>query len=405
MIADYFSLALKNLKKRGLRSWLTMLGIFIGIAAVVSLISLSQGLETAVIGQFSSLDPDKLLVQNSGTGFGPPGSTAVESLTEHDLNLIKSVSGVDEAITRLIRVVSLEYNKIKLFKTVGSIPPNQEHIDIIYDALNAGVESGRLLNDKDRGKIVLGSNFLTDDDFDKKINVGTNIKIQGKDFEVIGFLKKSSTFIINDAILMPEDDLKDILKIDDEIDLIIIQIRDNNKIVQVAQDIERTLRKDRNEKLGEEDFSVQTPLESLSAVSTVLNVIGLIVSGIAAISLLIGGIGIANTMFTSVLERRKEIGIMKAIGARNKDILYIFIIESSLLGLVGGLVGAILGLALAFIISSLAGSFLGGISLQVQISYPLIFSSIVFSLALGLLFGAIPAYQASRLNPVEALRK
>lgn len=405
MIKDYFSLALKNLKKRGLRSWLTMLGIFIGIAAVVSLISLSQGLETAVIGQFSSLDPDKLLVQNSGAGFGPPGSTAVTSLAEHDLNLIKSISGVDEAITRLIRSVSLEYNKIKLFKTVGSIPPNQNHIDIIYDSFNAEVESGRLLNDKDRGKIVLGSNFLTDDDFNKKINIGTNLKIQGRDFEVIGFLKKSSTFIINDAILMPEQDLKDILNIDDEIDLIVVQIQDENKIVQVAENIERALRKDRKEKLGEEDFSVQTPLQSLSAVSTVLNVIGLIVSGIAAISLLIGGIGIANTMFTSVLERRKEIGIMKAIGARNKDILFIFMIESSLLGLVGGIVGAFLGLALAFSISSLAGSFLGGISLQVQISYPLVLGSIIFSLVLGLLFGAIPALQASKLNPTEALRK
>ena len=111
MIKDYFSLALKNLKHRGLRSWLTMLGIFIGIAAVVALISLGQGLQQAVTGQFSTLSIDKLIIQNSGTGFGPPGSTAIRKLTSHDLDLIKNIQGVKLATGRLIRMVKIEYNK------------------------------------------------------------------------------------------------------------------------------------------------------------------------------------------------------------------------------------------------------------------------------------------------------
>ena len=404
MFTDYFLLALNNLRKRGLRSWLTMLGIFIGIAAVVSLISLGQGLEQAVIGQFASLDPDKLVVENTQAGFGPPGSLAVKKLTDKDAKLIESVSGVDNVIPRLIRAVSVEYNKARLFKSIASLPEDAEQVAIVYDALNSGAEQGRLLTEKDRGKIVLGSSYLETEDFGKKIRVGTTLKIQGKDFEVIGFLEKTSTFFVNDAILMPEKDLKYILDIGNEIDLIVVQIKDQDEIEQVATNIEHALRKDRNQKLGEEDFSVQTPLQSLSAISTILNVINITITGIAAISLLIGGIGIANTMFASVLERKKEIGIMKSIGARNRDILSIFVIESALLGLAGGIIGAVIGLGLAFLVSGIALSSLG-ISLMITISWSLVGGAILFSLTLGLLFGLLPAFQASKLSPVEALRK
>lgn len=404
MLKDYFSLAFSNLKHRGLRSWLTMLGIFIGIAAVVSLISLGNGLENAVLGQFASLDADKLTIQNSGNGFGPPGSTSVVSLNSHDIEIIESAKGVDEVIPRLIRVVSVEYNKIRQFMYIADVPNDKTKREIIIDSLNVKLAEGRFLEEEDKKKVVLGSDF-TDDSFDKPIRVGSDIKIQGESFEVIGILEKGSTFQINSVILMPTDDLKSILKIDDKIDLIVVQILDKNKIEQVAQEIENKLRKDRKEKLGEETFAVQTPLQSVSSISTVLNIINLIVSGIAAISLLIGGIGIANTMFTSVLERTKEIGIMKSIGAKNRDVMLIFIIESAFLGLVGGIIGVALGLSLAFGISSVTGAFLGGIELQVQISIPLIAGSILFSLALGLFFGLVPAYQASKLNPVEALRK
>ncbi|MDO8509206.1 MAG: ABC transporter permease [Nanoarchaeota archaeon] len=403
MIRDYIILALKNIKNRGLRSWLTMLGIFIGIAAVVSLISLGDALQQAITGQFATLDADKLVVQNAGTGFGPPGSTVVNKLNEHDLRVLSSVSGVKETIPRLIRIVKVDFNKVSDFSYIASMPDNKVQLEIIYDSLNIELESGRLLEASDRGKVVLGNDF-TDDRFGKKVRIGSMLKIQGKEFEVIGILKKASTFQINSVILMAESELMDILNIDDEIDMIIVQVVDKNQIEDVAQRIAVELREDRDLKEGEDDFSVQSPVQSVETINTILGVIRIVITGIASISLLIGGIGIANTMFTSVLERTREIGVMKAIGAKNKDILYIFLFESAFLGLVGGIVGIIIGLSLAFLASGVASSFLG-IDFIVSISFPLVLFSLSFSFLIGVLSGIIPAFQASRLNPIEALRK
>ncbi|MEK6855155.1 MAG: ABC transporter permease [Nanoarchaeota archaeon] len=405
MLKDSFFLAVRNVRKRGIRSWLTMLGIFIGIAAVVSLISLGQGLQTAITGQFATLSTDRLVVSNAETGFGPPGSTAIKKLTEHDLDIVSSTPGVKIAASRLIRIVKAEYNSLSGFEFVGSVPKDKEGAELLYDSFSIKVEEGRLLESTDRGKVVLGSDFIANNPYDKLLRVGSQLKIQGKNFEVIGILKRASTFQLNSVILMPEEDLKEILKIGDEIDLIAVQVENPDEIERVAENIERRLRKDRDEKEGEEDFSVQTPVQAIESVNTVLDIVNIVVTGIAAISLLIGGIGIANTMFTSVLERTREIGVMKSIGAQNKDILSIFIIESSLLGLVGGIVGAAIGLSLALVASSFANSFLGEPIFQVTPSIPLLLSAISFSLAIGILSGIIPAYQASRLNPVEALRK
>lgn len=401
---DYFYLALGNLKHRGLRSWLTMLGIFIGIAAVVSLISLGQGLQETITGQFSTLDADKLIIENIGTGFGPPGSTSVRKLTDQDLKLIERINGVEFAIPRSIRVVTVDLGNEIEFIPVMSLPGGDDEIKVIEDTLNLKISEGKFLEANDRKKIVVGTH-LKEDHFDGKLRVGKRIEVQEEKFEVIGILENTGNFFINNAIFMAEEDLEEILDIEGEIDIIVVQVEDRDRIEEVAKDIERKLRKDRNLKPGEEDFSVQTPLQAVSTVNTVLNVINLVVTGIAAISLLIGGVGIANSMYTSVLERTRDIGIMKSVGARNKDILFIFMIESGLLGLVGGIIGAILGLGLAFAISVLVGNVLGGIDLQVSFSLPLVLAAISFSLLVGMLSGILPAVQASKLNPVEALRK
>ncbi len=404
MIKDYFWLGLNNLRRRKLRSWLTMIGIFIGIAAVVSLISLGQGLQSAVTAQFATLSTDKLTIQNSGTGFGAPGSTVVEKLTEHDLKLIENTKGVDIVISRLIRVVEIKYNGVSKFKYIGNLPEDKERADLVYESMGLKAEYGRLINPGDSGKVALGANIVKKEEFDKEIKVGKTINIQGRDFEVVGILEKGSSFQTNDVVLMMEDYMKEILNIGDEIDLIIAQVEEPDEINTVADSIEEVLRKDRNLEKGKEDFSVQTPLESIGTVNSILSSVNVVVVGIAMISLIVGGIGIANTMYTSVLERKNEIGTMKAIGARNSDVLMIFLIESGLLGLTGGIVGALIGIGLSFIVASSANNIFGIQIISVQISYPLLISSIMFSFLIGILSGLIPSIQASKLRPVDALR-
>ncbi|MEK6898911.1 MAG: ABC transporter permease [Nanoarchaeota archaeon] len=403
MLKDYLDLATKNVRKRGIRSWLTMLGIFIGIAAVVSLISLGSGLQNAITGQFSTLDPDKLVITNAETGFGPPGATAIKKLSQHDLDIINRVNGIDVVVQRLIRVASFEYNEITGYEYIVNIPEDSKQIKVIYDTLNVGLESGRLLSSNDRNKVVLGSDF-TNDDYGKAISVGKRVTIQGRQFQVVGILKKASSFQINNVILMSDEDMRNLLDIGDEFDILVVQVKDRSELSKIKNEVERALRRDRNLKIGEEDFSVQTPEQSIQTINTILGAINLVIGGIAAISLLVGGIGITNTMYTSVLERTREIGVMKAIGAKNKDILAIFVTESSILGFVGGVIGIIIGLFLAFAVSYAMKLFIPGIPFDVTISFPLVLFSLVFSLVIGGIAGIFPAIQASNLRPVEALR-
>src|SRR3989344_1976674 len=315
------SLALNNLKRRQVRSALTLLGIIIGIAAIISLISLGQALQGAITGQFSTLSADKLTIQNSGTGFGPPGSTTVNKLTSYDQKLIERVDHVDEVVPRLIRIGSVEYNKAKTFEYLVNILEDEKKNKIIYDSFGVTVEQGRLLNANDMGKVLLGNDFTSLEKFDKQVRVGSQISIQGKSFEVVGILERASSFQVNSVIFMTDEDLKEILKLDDEIDLLVVQVDNEKNVELTSEKIRDTLRKDRDLELGEEDFAVETPLQALASVNNILNVINIIIVSIAAISLIIGSVGVMNTMYTSVLERTKEIGTMKAIGAKNKDIL------------------------------------------------------------------------------------
>jgi putative ABC transport system permease protein len=206
-------------------------------------------------------------------------------------------------------------------------------------------------------------------------------------------------------MVLPREDLKEILEIEDEFDILVAQVKDIDEIEKIKEDISNALRKNRNLEVGEEDFAIQTPQEALGGIKDILNIVKLIVGAIAAISLLVGGLGIASTMFTSVVERTKEIGIMKSIGARNEDILYLFLIEAGLLGVVGGIFGALIGMSLAFLVEYGFGIYIPGIPFDVKISYNLLLGAVGFSFLVGAVSGIIPARQAARLKPVEALRK
>jgi putative ABC transport system permease protein len=380
-----------------------LIGIFIGIAAVVALISLGNGLQQAITGQFATLSADRLLIQNAGDAFGPPGAGSIAKLTEHDKKLVEEVSGVTRVLSRYVRIARMDFNKVAGFEFLSSLPSETDDFTYFIDSLSLKAGEGRFPEAGERGKIILGSGF-TENTYGKPLRVGTTVAIQGETFEVAAILEETGSFQFNTAIFMGEEDFKTIFEIEDEIDFLVAQVADRGQVEQVAEGIKRTLRKDRNEKEGAETFSVESPLQALSAINTILIGINAVIAGIAAISLIVGGVGVANTMYTSVIERTKEIGTMKALGAHNRDILKVFLIESALLGLVGGIGGALIGLALAFAVSGIASQALGGITLAVTLSYPLIGAAILFAFILGICAGTIPALQASRLNTVEALR-
>ena len=404
MLGDFFKISVNNLKRRRLRSWLTMIGIFIGIAAVVSLITLGQGLQTAIEGQIGALDADTLTVQNAGSGLGPPGSTVIKKLNDHDLDLIEKVKGVESVTPVLLRTVELKFNQRVNYALLRGIPEEPEFYEKFYETQGIKAQEGRLLKEGDSGKVFLGNNFAKKTKFGKKVSVGKTIIIAGEEFEVVGIMEGSGSILLNDAVATFYSEVKEVLDIDDEIDIIGVTVEGSEIAEETAERIERTLRKDRDLKEGEEDFSVQTPSQVLGTVTNILTAVNVVVVGIAMISLLVGGIGIANTMYTSVLERKKEIGTMKAIGARNSDILMIFLIESGLLGLIGGLIGVIIGISIALGVAVLANTAFGNQIIVLSFSIPLIFSVVTFSFLIGILSGSIPSYQASKLKPVDALR-
>jgi putative ABC transport system permease protein len=405
MILDHFQIATRNLRRRKLRSWLTMIGIIIGITAVVSLISMGQGLKVAITSQFGDVGTDKLTIQASG-GFGPPGTAVVRPLTKETLRRIEQVNGVKISAGRLVRAGKLEFNSKTGFGYAESLPDGEART-LVEASDNLEPFSGRLLRNGDSGKIVVGNNLYSQDvGFGKPITVGSKVLVQGKPFVVIGVLQKKGNFILDNSILVNEQDVRDTFNISSEVyDIITVQVQDGANINSVQSNIERLLRKERDVKEGEEDFTVQTPQAIIAQVNSTLFAVQIFVYIIAGISIVVGGIGIMNTMFTSVLERTRDIGIMKAIGARNSTIFSLFFVESGLIGMIGGIVGALCGAGLATLLAFLGRSLLGGGIVRAEISIWLILSSIFGAFLLGSVFGIIPAMRASKLHPVDALKR
>lgn len=405
MISDYFKLSLNNLKQRGLRSWLTMLGIFIGIAAVVSLISLGQGLQSAINDQFQTLGADKITI-TAGSGFsGPPGSGfSTAKLTPHDVDLIKKVSGVKNIATMAFKQAKVIYRDEIKYTFVYGLPLEEGTREIVESMNNVKITEGKKLKQGDKNTVVITKNIAEGEFFKKSVNIRDKLMIQNKEFTVVGILSTMGNPVDDSSLWMSLDDYKNLFDEKDPISVILIQVDSGSDVSAVAERIKDVMRRDRNLKKGEEDFRVQTSAQLQESFANVFGIVQAVLIGIAAISLVVGGIGIMNTMYTSVLERTKEIGIMKAIGARNSDILLIFLIESGLLGLAGGLIGVTIGMGISKLVEIVALNMLGTNLLKTSFSPILVIGSLLFSLIVGSLSGILPAIQASRLKPVDALR-
>lgn len=403
MKTEYFSFGLNNLRRRGVRSWLTLLGIVIGVTSVIALVSLGDGLKLAISSSFDVSSTQALTVQLE-SGMGLPGTSSVKPLTKQDVEAISKLGTVDFATPRNIRMVQLKFNDVL---GMGMSVTVEEGIEYeMYDTMGISAEKGRMLQSGDLGKIVIGANLANKNKnkFNKEIEVGNTILINEKRFRVEGILKKGGSFLIDNLILIYDKDLSSIMDIGDEVDIIGVMVKSPELMGEAKKEIEDLLRTRRKVKAGDEDFEVSTPDALLSRIDSIVNTVQIFVAIIAMISVFVGAVGIINTMTTSVIERRKEIGIMKSIGAKNSDIFYQFFIEAGLLGLVGGIIGISIGLGIGFGGIVAINNFLGT-ELIFEPNWILVITTLFGGFIVGAISGISPAMNAARLNPVEALQQ
>lgn len=405
MFKDFFKLAVENLTHRRIRSWLTVIGIVIGIAAVVALVSLGRGLQYTVDQQFSKIGADKITITpKTSRGAGPAIEDTGIGLTIDDLEVVRKSSGVEEAIGPLQRIAKIEFNNKIKFERVRGMPVDDSRI--VYDSSGIyDVEFGRTLKEGDTNKVVIGPEFAKESNFGREIVLGDRIKINDRQFTVVGIIKTGGNPGVSRIVMMTIDDARDLFGEDKEVSMIMVKIYNIEELDKIIDNIKKDLRRERNVDEGKEDFTVESTKKFVESFLTIFNVISTLLIGLASISLLVGAIGIANTMYTSVLERNREIGIMKSIGAKNSDIVTIFLIESALIGLVGGILGVALGAGISLIVEKAIGAFLGEGFFEVFLPWWLLLGSVLFAMVIGTISGIFPAKQAAELNPVEALRK
>ncbi|MBI2130907.1 ABC transporter permease [Candidatus Woesearchaeota archaeon] len=402
MLRDYFNFALGTISHRKLRSWLTMIGIFIGIAAVVALISLGQGFKQAINKEFEKIGTDKLFI-TAKSGFGAPGTNAAVELVEDDMDVVKRTPGIENIAGYLMVNSKVEFEDEVGFFLVLGMPEGDER-RLMQETYNIKIQEGRDLRDSDEFSALITNGYAEKKLLGKNLKLRDKIEVSGKEFTIVGVIPKTGDPEFDRALVLPLDAVREISNEAERIDVILVKVVNVNSISSIAERIKSDLRRARDVKKDEEDFDIQTPEQLLGSFNDILDIVQAVLIGIAAISLLVGGVGIANTMYTAVVERTKEIGIMKSIGAQNRDILLIFLMESGLLGLIGGIIGVVLGFGLSFTVEFIAKSALGINLVEAYFSYSLLFGALAFSFLIGATFGILPARQASLMRPVQALR-
>ncbi len=401
MIKDYLVLGIKNIRKRKLRSWLTMIGIIISIATIFVLISISVGLQSAVTEQFRQLGTDKFFISARGQ-LGAPGTGGAAQLTMADVDAIEKVRGVKEVTWFVGANARLEYRDQIRYSSVIGFDLNT--IQLYTESTNFKILDGRLLREGDTRSVMLGYDYKYGKVFDKAVDVGDTLIINDIPFRVRGILSRIGNPGDDRQIYMGADEVREVFNISERIDSITVQINQGEDLKEIADLVDKRLQNTRGVDEKTKDFDIFTPEEILEAFGAILNIITAFLAGIAAISLLVGGIGIMNTMYTSVLERTREIGVMKAVGAKNSDILSIFLIESGLIGLVGGILGVLLGLGTAKLIEYIVVNQLNTNLLQAATPAYLILGCLAFAFLAGAISGIWPAWRASHIKVVDALR-
>lgn len=401
MFEEYFRIAFRNLRRRKLRSWLTIMGIFISITILFLLVSLSLGLQNAIEEQFRALGTDKIFIQPKGQ-LGVSGAGGAVSLTDADVDIIEKVQGVKEVSVMVISTAKVEFNdEIRFVNAIGLDPGS---IDLFFESGGYTIIDGRNLRKKDLNDLVIGWQYKYKNWLKKPVDPGDVLLVNDAPFKVRGVISYVGSPPDDRQIYMTLEEFREFFNVSERVDWIVVQVDAGEDIELVGKKIEKKLRNFRDVDENTQDFTLMTPKELLGTFGSVLNILTGFLIGVAAISLLVGGIGIANTMYTTIIERTKEIGVIKAIGAKNSEVVLMFTVEAGIIGLVGGGLGVLVGMGLAQIVEFIASEFLAIGLLQAVFPWYLILGSLAFAFFIGVFSGMWPAWLASKVKPVVALR-
>ncbi len=405
-----FKLAVDSLFHSKLRSILSIIGIIIGVASVIIIVSIGSGLQYYIEDKLSMMGNDIIMISPGYSKSGGMPSAAREMmggaispykpLTNKDIQAIKLIPNIKYIGGLIYDRADIKYLSEKTSVLVQGIEPKMMKV-----MFPIGIDKGRNLNLGDRNTAFLGYNVAYKL-FDKKIQLNRQIYLNKIPFRVIGVMEEIGMGTDDDQVYIPLEAARDLFPDipEKEFKYIMLKVKDVNKIDETTNLIEKKLRAVRGVNENTQDFSLMSTQALQEMVSGILLALTLFLGAIAGISLLVGSVGIANTMFTSVLEKTKDIGIMKAVGAKNKDILLIFLLNSGLIGLVGGVIGMLIGVGVSQGLVPLILSKFTTLEMRPVVTLWLVLFVLGFSFLIGVISGIIPAYRASKKNPVEALR-
>ncbi|HWT74154.1 MAG TPA: ABC transporter permease [Mobilitalea sp.] len=388
MLLESIKMSWENIIHNKLRSFLTMLGIVIGVASIIALITIVQGATTSISDQVNSLGVNKIQVTAMGTPLK-------QGLTDNDINAIAQVDNIEGVSPTISGRTNIVY--------AGNVMEDvtvQGKNEVYFKMDTSILKSGRAINILDinsKNQVAIIGDDIVKELYYGVDPVGKELMINGTTYTVIGTLASSSSFGINsknDTIVIPYTTalrnlgVKSVTSLD-------VYLKDTNTADQTVTDIKGVLNPAFN--YNEDAYSVFNMGDMIASFQTMMSMMSYLLAGIAAISLVVGGIGIMNMMLVSITERTMEIGLRKALGATPGRIQLQFIIESIFLSMIGGIIGLLLGSVIAYVASLLIGV---GFTLSVST----VALAVGFSSAVGVVFGYMPARKASRLNPIDALR-
>ncbi len=407
MIKDVVAISFRHLAHRKLRSFLTVLGVVIGVAAIIGMVSSTQAISGMITREIEKFQTDviEIIPGEFKLGFMLAQATKAD-LTERDAELIASIGGVEAVSANVHKTAELAKGRERYYLTVMGVDENFERINTI------GIYRGRYPK---KGREALLGYSVAHDLFEKPVGVKEKILIQGKEFKVVGIMNKAGGIFksVDSIVYIPKKTLREIFDLDKEkVDVIEVKVEAGVDPEVIAEEIEYRLAKAHGVREDEKDFTVFSPTFSKKVAAQITGMLQVLLGSVAGISFVVGAIGIANMMFTSVLERTREIGIMKAIGASDRDVMLIFLTESGVVGLIGGLIGIFAGYALGqgFLLFRhymlLRTGVIQPLAEVPVVKIDLAFSlfALVISFAIGILAGLLPARRAAKLQPVEALR-